>query len=105
MKEEHNWEDEVEVTDLYLASYYVLKGCTVAKVSCIPTGKGYRCSIMIKGPWDVVSEVQAEYFQGRAMVNLLAFRDAYNQVNGFIRQAKKSYVRDDTQREARGGAV
>ena len=105
MKEEHNWEDEVEVTDLYLASYYVLKGCTVAKVSCIPTGKGYRCSILIKGSWDVVSEVQAEYFQGRAMVNLLAFRDAYNQVNGFIRQAKKSYREDTCEREARGGAV
>jgi hypothetical protein len=93
MNDEHTWDDEVEVSDLYLASYYVLKGCTVAKVSCIPTGKDYRCTIMIKGPWGVVSEVQAEYFQNRAMVNLLAFRDAYNQVNGFIRQAKKSYER------------
>jgi len=103
MTETKGWDDEVEVTDLYLASYYVLKGCTVAKVSCIPTGKDYRCSIMIKGPWDVVSEVQAEFFHNRATVNFLAFRDAYNQVNGFIRQAKKSYEasrREDTHREA-----
>lgn len=100
MNEERSGDDEVEVSDLYLASYYVLKGCTVARVSCIPTGKDYRCSIVIRGPWDVVGEVQAEFFQNRAMVNLLAFRDAYNQVNGFIRQAKKSY-----EREARGGAV
>jgi hypothetical protein len=100
MTETKGWDDEVEVTDLYLASYYVLKGCTVAKVSCIPTGKDYRCSIVIQGPRDVVGEVQAEFFQNRATVNLLAFRDAYNQVNGFIRQAKKSY-----EREARGGTV
>jgi hypothetical protein len=100
MKEGHNWGDEVEVTDLYLASYYVLNGCTVAKVICIQAGKDYRCSLVMKGDCEVIHEVQAEFFQNRAMVNLMAFRDAYNQVNGFVRQAKKSY-----EKESRGGTL
>ncbi len=100
MKDTKSWDDEVEVMDLYLASYYLVRGCTVARVSCIPTGKDYRCNIVMKGPWDLVGEIQKEYFHNKATVNLLAFRDAYNQINSCIRQAKKSY-----ERGARGGAL
>jgi hypothetical protein len=94
------WDDEIEVMDLYLASYYLVRGCVVARVSCIPTGKDYRCSIVMKGASELIYSAQAEFFNNRATVNLLAFRDAYNQVNGLLRQAKKSY-----ERATRGGEL
>ena len=107
----NEFDDQVEVMDLYLASYYVLRGCSVERVNCIPTGKDYRCSLVMKGAFELISAVQEEFFHNRATVNLLAFRDAYNHVNGFIRQAKKSYreepktgsTRRDRQDKARGG--
>jgi hypothetical protein len=92
--------DAVEVMDLYLASYYVLRGCTIASVRCIPTGKDVSCSVVMSGGFDLVHEVQAEYFEKRASVNLWDFRNAYNQINSCIRQAKKSY-----ERAARGAAA
>jgi len=99
MTDTKGWVDEVEVMDLYLASYYLVRGCTVARVDCIPTGRDYRCEIVMKGASDLIYAVQDEFFHNRATVNLLAFRDAYNQVNGLLRQAKKSYEKD-----SRGGA-
>lgn len=83
--------DEVEVMDLYLASYYVLRGCELAAVKCIPTAKSISCSIVVRGGLALVHEVQGEYFEKRASVNLWDFRSAYNQVNSSVHQAKKSY--------------
>lgn len=83
--------ERVEVMDLYLACYYVLRGCEVAAVKCIPTGRDCRCELVVQGDAGLVQAIQDEFFHNRATVNLLAFRDAYNQVNGCIRQAKKSY--------------
>jgi len=96
--------ERVEVMDLYLACYYVLRGCELAGVTCIPTGKDYRCEIVVKGDEALVSAIQGEYFSHTATVNLFAFRDAYNQVNGCIRQAKRSYERE-RQRAADGGGL
>ena len=83
--------DQVEVMDLYLACYYVMRGCELAAVKCIPTGRDVRCSVVVRGGFDLVHEIQDEYFSHKANVNLWDFRDAYNQVNGCIHQAKKSY--------------
>lgn len=74
-------EGQVEVMDLYLACYYVLRGCELAGVTCIPTGKDYRCEIVLRGDEDLVNAIQGEYFSHTATVNLFAFRDAYNQVS------------------------
>jgi len=95
--------EQVEVMDLYLACYYVLRGCELAGVTCIPTGKDYRCELVVRGDDQLVHAIQDEYFSHRATVNLFAFRDTYNQVNGCIRQAKKSY-REDTREKAAPGA-
>jgi len=97
--------DQVEVMDLYLACYYVLRGCEVAAVKCTPTGRDYRCSVVVRGGFGLVHEIQDEYFSHRASVNLWDFRDAYNQVNGCIRQAKKSYREDTRSEDRRGGEV
>ena len=48
-----------------------------------------------------LASAQDAYFAHAAVVNLYAFRSAYNQVNSFVHQAKKSYDmrrREDTHR-------
>jgi len=95
--------EQVEVMDLYLACYYVLRGCALVGVKCIPTGKDYRCEIVVQGDEGLVYAIQDEYFSHKASVNLFAFRDAYNQVNGCIRQAKKSYEKASRGDAATGG--
>jgi len=97
--------DQVEVMDLYLASYYVLRGCELAEVKCIPTAKTVSCSIVLKGGFELVHEVQGEYFEKRANVNLWDFRSAYNQVNSSVHQAKKSYERAQKRRDVTGGGA
>ena len=88
-----DFEDQVEVMDLYLASYYLVRGCELVAVKCIPTEKSVSCSIVVQGSFALVGEIQGEYFEKRACVNLWAFRSAYNQVNSSVHQAKKSWER------------
>lgn len=87
----NDFEDQVEVMDLYLASYYLVRGCELVSVKCIPTEKSVSCGIVVKGSYDLVHAVQDEYFGKHAAVNLWAFRSAYNQINSSVHQAKKSY--------------
>lgn len=94
MERRNDFDDVVEVMDLYLACYYVLRGCTIEKVTCIPTGKSLSCSVIVKGNFDLVHEIQEEYFEKKATVNLWDFRSAYCQVNSYIHQAKRSSERD-----------
>jgi len=88
-----DYEDQVEVMDLYLASYYLLRGCELVAVKCIPTEKSVSCSLVVRGRSGLVGEIQGEYFEKRACVNLWAFRSAYNQINSSVHQAKKSWER------------
>ena len=104
MERRNYFDDVVEVMDLYLACYYVLRGCTIERVTCIPTGKSLSCSFIVKGNFDLVHEIQEEYFEKKATVNLWAFRSAYNQVNSYIHQAKRSSDRE-LRHEASGGAL
>jgi len=87
------FEDQVEVMDLYLASYYLVRGCELVAVKCIPTEKSVSCSIVVRGMSELIGSIQGEYFEKRAAVNLWAFRSAYNQVNSSVHQAKKSWER------------
>jgi hypothetical protein len=91
--------DHADVTDLYQASYLTMKGCTLDSIECIPTGGSISCRMTFSGP--ELASAQDAYFAHAAVVNLYAFRSAYNQVNSFVHQAKKSYDmrrREDTRR-------
>jgi len=88
--------ESVEVMDLYLAAYYLVKGCAIEEVRYIPMGKSAACSLMIRGESRVMKEAMEASFASSAEVNLLSFRHAYNQVNNAVHQAK---------RKAAGGRV
>jgi len=82
----------VGVTDLYEAAYLVLNGCAVAEVECIPLANVLGCRLSFASCEDL--DYFQEQFQSRdASVNLYKFRSAYNQVNGYVHQAKKNYDR------------
>ena len=95
---------EITVTDLYLASYLLMSGCPLAKVECIPTGSALSCSLFFSH--QRVPDLEDAFFEQRAVVNLTQFRTAYNQVNGLVHQAKKSYEREQRRSasEAAGGS-
>ncbi|MBN2863876.1 MAG: hypothetical protein JXN62_11975 [Bacteroidales bacterium] len=83
--------EKAQVTDLYQASYLLLNGCELTGIECIPTGKAVSCTLYFQG-----TEVQTRlehWYEKNAVVNLWDFRTAYNQINSFIHQAKKSYSR------------
>ncbi len=82
---------QVDITDLYLASYLLLNGCRLIEVQCIPTGGTVSCRLLFSGT--ELPGLEDDFFARKAVVNLLQFRSAYNQVNGYIHQAKKSFDR------------
>jgi hypothetical protein len=81
----------LEVTDLYLASYLLLKGCRLVKVECVPTGGAVSCALTFSHPG--LPAYEDAFHAQSATVNLIQFRSAYNQVNGYVHQAKKSFDR------------
>jgi hypothetical protein len=91
--------ERVDVTDLYQAAYLVVRGSRLEAVECIPVGGVLSCRMSFSGV--ELEAAQDEYFSKKAVVNLYAFRQAYNQVNSYIHQAKKSYDRE--RRSAREG--
>jgi hypothetical protein len=93
--------ERVGVTDLYQACWLLLNGCELEGIECIPTGGVLSCRLSFAG--ERIEELQEEYFQKRSRVNLWAFRTAYNQINSYIHQAKKSY--DQTKRREAAGAT
>jgi len=82
--------ESVEVMDLYLAAYYLIRGCAIDEVRYIPMGKTAACSLMIRGDRAVIREAMEAFFASTAEVNLLAFRNAYNRVNNAVHQAKRN---------------
>jgi hypothetical protein len=82
--------ERVQVMDLYLAAYYLVKGCVLEGVTPIPVGSNAACSITVRGEASVIQEVQKTFFDSTAEVNLLSFRNAYNRINNAIHQAKRS---------------
>lgn len=81
--------ERVEVMDLYLAAYYLIRGCSLESVRYIPTGNTASCSLIIQGEVKLLREVQEAFFTSQAEVNLMDFRHAYNRVNTAIHQAKR----------------
>lgn len=85
----------IGVTDLYQAAYFLVQGGRLEGVECIPVGGALTCRLTFSG--DGLEAAQDAFFAKAAEVNLFAFRQAYNQVNSYVHQAKKSY---DFQRRA-----
>ena len=81
--------ETAEVTDLYQASYYLLCGCEILGVECIPAGNSTSCRLAIRGR--NLGELEASWFERSAVVNLWSFRTAYTEVNAHVQQAKRSF--------------
>lgn len=91
-------EEKIDVTDLYHACYLLVNGCKLVGVECLPLAGTVGCRLSMAGR--DVRRLCAEYYEQRATVNLYAFRQAYNQINSYVHQAKKCY---DKARRAGGG--
>jgi len=78
------------VTDLYEAAYLVSQGFPIEAIQCIPIAKTLACRITFQDEGNI-EQAQSIFYSKAACVNLHAFRSAYNQVNGFVHTAKKSY--------------
>lgn len=81
--------ETVEVTDLYQASWYLVSGCEILGVQCIPAGSGTSCRIQVRGA--NLAELSDTWFEREAVVNLWTFRNAYSEINSHVQQAKRSY--------------
>jgi hypothetical protein len=81
------------VTDLYEAAFLVAQGFCIEAVECIPVARTLACRISFRDEGEI-AQAQSVFYSKAACVNLHAFRQAYNQVNGFVHTAKKSYERE-----------
>lgn len=81
--------ETAELTDLYQASYYLLNGCQITAIDCIPAGTGTSCRITVEGR--NLGSLAQPWFDHSAVVNLWAFRNAYTEVHSHVQQAKRSY--------------
>src|SRR6266542_3440137 len=81
--------ETAELTDLYQASYYLLNGCEILGVACIPAGMGTSCRIAVQGA--NLTALAQDWFDRKAVVNLWAFRNAYTEIHTHVQQTKRSY--------------
>lgn len=81
--------ETADVTDLYQASFFLVSGCSITGVECIPVGNGSSCCISVKG--DRLAELAQAWFDRSAVVNLWAFRNAYSEINSHVQNAKRSF--------------
>lgn len=58
--------ESVEVMDLYLAAYYLVRGGAIDEVRYIPMGKTAACSLMIRGERAVLNPAQGAVRDRRA---------------------------------------
>lgn len=93
--------DYAEVTDLYEAAYLIIQGNRIEGVQCIPFSESLGVSFSMAG--EDLYQNQETYLSKAAVVNVHAFRSAYNQVNKFMHEAKRSYDRErrESRRESR----
>lgn len=81
--------DPVTTADLYEASYYLLAGCRLESIQCIPIAGDPICHFSFCSPRMLA--LQAEYLRAQAQVNLFAFRRAYGQLLSYAAAAKKKW--------------
>ncbi len=91
----------ITTTDLYEATFYLLGGCELLGIEASRVNGGISCSLSFGGAR--LSELQAEYFGGRAKVSLFPFRRAFGQINALVYSAKKKAKSQLRQAAAEGG--
>ena len=79
--------DQISTTDTYEAANYLVHGCELLEISCQQMDGKPTCRLVFTGP--EINKLQLEYFNGKACINLFAFRRAYGQINAMIYEAKK----------------
>ena len=80
-------QDQIVTGDVYESCFYILRGCTLVVVEGIPVNGKINCQLKFTG--NNILKIQAEYFSGKASVNLFEFRRTYSQVCSWIQQARK----------------
>lgn len=95
--------ERITTTDLYEATFYLLGGCELLGVEATRVNGGIACRLSFSGTR--LSELQAEYFGGRAKVSLFPFRRTFGQVNALVYSAKKKAKSQLRQTAAEGGAL
>ena len=65
-------QDQIVTADVYESCFYILRGCTLVVVQGIPVNGKINCQLKFTG--DNILKIQAEYFSGKASVNLFEFR-------------------------------
>jgi hypothetical protein len=96
-------QNSIVTADVYESCFYILNGCTLIVVEGIPVNGKINCQLKFTG--ENILEKQAEYFSGKASVNLFEFRRTYAQVCSWIQQAKKQlkHQLQVTSQETQGG--
>ena len=80
---------QVTTTDLYEAVYYTLNGCQLVAIEGVPSNKEIKCQLIFEG--DFIEKLQVSYLHGSALVNLMKFRRAYNQVSRWVLNARRKF--------------
>ena len=91
--------ETVTTTDLYESTYYLLTGCELEGIEGMRVNGKITCRLSFRSP--KIPQLQMDYFQGGAEVNLLQFRRAYGQINALVRSAKKKAKAQLSRRSAR----
>ena len=66
--------ETVTTTDLYASTYYLLTGCEIEAIEGVRVNGKITCRLSFRSPR--IPQLQMDYFQGGAEVNLLQFRRA-----------------------------
>jgi hypothetical protein len=94
---------DVTTSDLYEASWYLAEGCRISSLSSVEQAGKKTCIYTFSG--DDLARLQLEYLEGRACVNLLAFRRAYSQALTYANHAKKNHKNINEQSASQGGSL
>jgi len=82
---------EVRTSDLYEAAYYLERGCRLGAVETVKVESGRPdCVFVLSESDDLMVHLAARWSRGHTEVNLHAFRNAYNQVAGYVHRMKRS---------------
>ena len=96
-------QDQIITGDIYESCYYLLSGLSLDAVEGIPVNGRINCRLTFSGA-DILQK-QAEYFSGKAIVNLFEFRRAYARLCGWIAEAKRKTNRELALKAAGQGAA
>lgn len=82
----------IKTTDVYEIVWYLCASDSICieSIEVLPRGKITICQFALSG--DDLSDLQTEYLQDNAFVNIKSFRRTLHQVNGLIEKARKNAV-------------